>query len=626
MFQNYKVSYTPANTGTTATNASGWEYVGVTKTTEEQSNLLSPSPTTGGITTSPADQTIKYWDAGADAYTFYAFADAGTNLTSGKMKVTKVNDNDPDHRYTNGYTITLSDGADASQLYFADRQYIVYSGNTDAQATNAYFGRVVFTFRNAMAKVRVGMYETIPGYSVTINGFEVAEDNADPAFGNMTTQKTDRFSANFINSATGKAGTLNVAYTGTIGDAGLMPTASETNTPSISFTAADAADNVLALGSNLKADTKLADADGTEAATAATAIFDQADKGYTPVIPQGDNQRTLKLKVDFTLRSKVGETIEVKGATAEVPAEYLQWKPSFAYTYLFKISDHMNGVIGSLTGLYPITLDAVAVSDGAGSEEFISTTSQGQVNIVTMGYDAATQEVTVGADDYHVGNTVYAAVYDTDAAATLSATNTKLYSVTTDDASNHPITAATVQTYLEAAASTSSLINQHVTAWEETGSFVSSVPGNKGATFSLSAMSWTAENRVYAVEYTYSGSDSKTDKKIYKIVKIDGNTGLTTGALTLGPTTTLTNIGGTLTPTLVVDGATVPNADVDYSLDYVGDAGQAVPSTVEVKDNKTANVSIVVPGNTTPTTSGLSYHVTATYRGRTYTAAFNVSQ
>ena len=615
---NYKVTYTDGTTSTS--NAAGWEYVGIAKD-KEADYILEPviDATSGQYTsgkTTTTTQTIKYWDPKANNYTFYAFADGGNDLISGNITVTKLTPGTPAKRYSNGYTVEIKKEANPSKLYFSNREYIAQSNNTDATADNTYNGKVKLTFHNALAKVRVGMYETIPGYSVTIDGFEVADDNDNPAFGDMTSKKTDKFSANLTNNTVGDAGTLKVTYSGTIVDEGVMPTTSESNAPSIAFSS-DKKNSVLTLGDNLKKDKELQ-------TSSATAVYDHSDKSYNTVYPQGDNKNTMKLKVDYTLKSKAGETIEVKGATAEVPAEYLQWKPGYAYTYIFKISDQTNGVIGALTGLHPITLDAVTVSDGAGSEEVISTTSQGKVNILTVGYNAKTNLATVGADDYNIGDEIYASVYDTNNTATLTDSNTKLYSVTTDDASNYPITAATVKTYLEAVANNSTLINQHVTAWSETGNIVNEVPGSNGMKYAISAMKWTAENRVYAVEYTYSGSDTKTSTKTYKIVKVNGNNGLTKGTLTLDKTT-VTNAGGKIYPSLNVDGVDIADSSITFALDTNGEAGAKVPTTVTVETDADGKTYINVPGSTTPT-KDKAYHVTATYRGRTYTAAFNVEQ
>ena len=79
------------------------------------------------------------------------------------------------------------------------------------------------------------------------------------------------------------------------------------------------------------------------------------------------------LYVDYDLiNTASGETIHVKGAKAVVPAAYMTWKPNYAYTYLFKISDNTNGTTGtegtSPVGLFPITFDAVTVATTDGAE------------------------------------------------------------------------------------------------------------------------------------------------------------------------------------------------------------------------------------------------------------------
>ena len=102
------------------------------------------------------------------------------------------------------------------------------------------------------------------------------------------------------------------------------------------------------------------------------ATYDKAAKAYTNVFPQETNAQNLKLKVDYTLYNSIsGEKIEVTGATAEIPAMYLKWKPNYKYTYLFKISENTNGYTGASSGpagLWPITFDALVVEAENGVE------------------------------------------------------------------------------------------------------------------------------------------------------------------------------------------------------------------------------------------------------------------
>ena len=595
VMRNYKVAYTSGSAYTTLSNKSGWDYAGLTLTDNEAANLSDNSGT--------GAQTVKYWDPSATDYTFYAVAVGNDDLENGLVKVKKTTNNRTDV-YHNGYSVEMEAGADPSQLYFADRVHYITSGS---QANSIYSDNVTFTFHNMVSKVRVAMYETIPGYTLTLDAFRVA-DSATPSFGDMTTAATDAFSANLSTHTPGSEGTLTVTYKDKADN--------DENLPVADFSSSTK-NNILTLGDNLKAGTELT-------TTSATAIYDHADASYTTVFPMGSNVSNLKLKVDFTLHATTGETIEVKNATAEVPAAYLKWEPGYAYTYIFKISDQTNATIGSLTGLYPVTFDALVVTDGTGEEEEISTTANTGTNIVTMGYDAESQTVVTGQDDYKAGNEVYASFIESNALVNATSSNAKLYVVTTTDADNHPVTESTVADYIIRYAADNTLVDQPVTAYEQTlatSAFVDKVPSTGGGTRTLSAIEWTAAKHVYAVEYTSTAGD-----KTYKIVRVGGFSGKTTGTLSLGDNTTVSNMGGSLSPLLTVDDKDIDNTEVAYALDYAGTYGQAVPSGVKIENNGTGDVKIVVPSNTAATTGGNTYTVTATYGRRTYQGTFTVSQ
>ncbi len=596
VFNNYKVTYADGSAQSTASNSAGWDYVGETLTANEAQNI-SDNAGTGA-------QLIKYWDYHATDYTFYAFALANNDIDEGRVKVVKVT-NYPDDVYRNGYNITVTADANPTQLYLANRLNIKASSNQDPSQSNAYGGKVNFSFRSAMAKVRVGMYETIPGYTLTLNAFRVAEAIPAPSFGDMTAEQTASFAANLANSKSGTAGTINIVYKD--------QSTGDENAPEVVFNGTK--DNVLTLGANLKQGTVLG-------ADATAVVYDDSEGSYTPVYPMEGNSNNLKLKVDFTLTAKTGETIKVKNATAEVPASYLKWRPGYAYTYIFKISDQTNATIGSLTGLYPITFDALAIVDGTGKEEEISTTGADANHIVTMGYDPSTKQMTVGADDYRAGNTVYATFVGSGTVVSPTTSNARLYIVTTDDADNHPVTESNVADYLTAYDADATLTDQHVTAYVQPladADFVSQVPQGDGTDKlrDVAAVSWTASRHVYAVEYTASAGT-----KHYKVVKVDGYNGLTEGTLTLSPNV-LSNTGGAVTPSITVDGVTPSNAEVSYELDYAGTYGAAVPTTVTVTGNKTDGVRINIPANTTASTR---YTVIATYNRRSYKATFTVNQ
>ena len=444
VFNNYAVNWTANSAMTTTSNTENWEYVGYTLTAKEQANVTVNS---GAVT-----QTIKYWDWGAADYTFYAFSAKPSDISGDLVAVTKVQNQTTAASktvYDNGYTVTLAAGASLDDLYFSERVNIVKSGdnitNTNRQADNTYGGNVTFRFHNMASKVRVAMYETIPGHSVTINSFKVT-DAADPAFSAMLTGKTANFAANFASCAAGTAGTLTVKY---------QSSGTTVNHPTVSFTGTAA--NILELGTLLKENVVI----GTSA-TGAT--YDKAEKAYTSVFPKEDNAQNLKLKVCYTLTAPVtGETITVTDATAEVPAEYLKWKPGYAYTYIFKISDNTNGSTGTPgtnpAGLYPITFDAIETVDEDGLAEYITTVSE--PTITTFGYDATNKKFVTDGSEYAAGSDIYATFTEgstvkTPVLGTSGAQHVNIFKVTTSDETNFPITEASVA---EAIAKPASITN-----------------------------------------------------------------------------------------------------------------------------------------------------------------------
>ena len=162
--------------------------------------------------------------------------------------------------------------------------------------------------------------------------------------------------------------------------------------------------------------------------------------GYQNVLPSEGAASAITLRIDYKLTSVDGskETINVKGATATVPAEYTEWKSGFAYTYIFKISQDTNGSTGgSSTGLTAISFDAVVVDDEAnGFQETITTVSDN--SITTYGYKD--NKVTTNGNEYVNGTDIYATVYS--AGATVAPQ--KLYTVTLETGATQTINEASV--------------------------------------------------------------------------------------------------------------------------------------------------------------------------------------
>lgn len=330
VYNNYLVKYID-QTGTTPTTKA-WQYSGLNNSNDAGDGNTTYNYTTAVENAYKTEQGLKFWDYSASSYTFTAFSAPSADLTgeSPKIKVKKENDT---------YKITLNNDADVDRLYFSDKKTI---------STSNYKEAVQFTFRNIIAKVRVGMYTTIPGYTVQIKKFYTGD--------NQTTEHNDKFAANAENTALVLDGSEYIVSYNT------------DNTPKLEIpTTGRAASQatILELGSNLLNNNLGTSKDNV--------TFDKKDGAFTCFLPQTATD-DMKIKVDYQLTSTDGskETIDVKGATVSVGKDKINWKINHSYTYIFKISVNTNGTTGgegSTVGLYPITFDAV-VEDFTESKDF----------------------------------------------------------------------------------------------------------------------------------------------------------------------------------------------------------------------------------------------------------------
>ncbi|MCR4837102.1 MAG: hypothetical protein K5899_12115 [Bacteroidaceae bacterium] len=413
VFDNYFVEYTENTANTTESNSSNWEYVGKTPILHATEN---------GIVA----QTIKYWDYSADQYDFFAWStgaaeaiytgtpadpdpadptDPGQVLVS-EMAATKATS--PATGLVNAYTFTGSAKALAG-CYISDLVTVKKNG----KATGDTFGvadygysrannenPVTLKFRQLGTKVRIGIYETVPGYSVKDVKFYTKDGKLDATTAGDDDTPGVVASGQIVDSATlfsagadiYKEGTYTV-YFPTV-DAS---TNADNNQAHITFApkaGAEQAKNVNWGGLDYTGAEKAEKTTGNVflGRTSNTATFagDAADNYYVVYLPNSEGAN-LNLRVDFTLESidGSGEIINVKNAKAQVPSIYTQWKPGFAYTYLFKISDKTNGRTGVYdptqpddatinsdpAGLYPITFDAIVVNaeDDDQTQETITT-------------------------------------------------------------------------------------------------------------------------------------------------------------------------------------------------------------------------------------------------------------
>lgn len=501
VYTNYLLAYTEGTANNTQSNTAGWEYVGVNNTPYREH--VTPNV--------DAAQTIKYWDYSAVAYTFYAATANPDDVKDGKVIIKKtLEDADAEGTvYTKGYEVTLKDGANWDQLYFADRKVITKSKDAEHAKHDVYGGEVNFTFRNALTKVRVAMYEIVPGYKVTIDKFYYTEAG-------QSKEATDNFTADANNTplATSEAGvTYKVVYYDKKEAGGQLE-----NQPKMlpNATGEGATKTFIKIGdgATLKA--------GIELSTVITTpTYDTNGGKYTLFMPQTENNQTLNLKVDYTLTSLDGsnEQIHVKGATATIPAKYLCWKPNYAYTYIFKISDNTNGSTGGdddPAGLYPITFDASVIATENGNAEFIS--AMGESTITTFAVkDGVYQH---NKADYENGSDLYATVVDKDKnTVTLATENTKVYKLKGEAVNNANLSESLVANWVS-----NGKTDYYEVVDAANYSFVSSVPSEDGNTITLDPATALKMSDIkagkYVIEYTGATALPDTYTKVYKIVTV----------------------------------------------------------------------------------------------------------
>lgn len=348
VFVNYSVWDVEANN--TTSNTRGWEYVGAKDATDLG---------IGKITLSK-EQTIKYWDYSASEYHFVAGSpidafkyNTSTDLTTGTVIKSATVSKLAGHIYANEKGTAL----ETNPVYIAAPVKIT---------KDDYQKPVTFTFQRQQSMVRVGLYETIPGYSITDIKFYAydAKDNFNVSEGNniILTSATP----NYFVGGSKVSGTVTYNW----------------DTPSYSFEYTE--------NTNLKKSKNwYAGKLGTLAKTSSEQTVDilygtdkdMSTTGYFTVLPtQATTASPILIKCDYTLISDddSGETIKVTGATAAIPAAYSKWEANTRYTYLFKISDKTNGYTGTdpdKTGLYPITFDAVVKDEKQGTITTIATPS-----------------------------------------------------------------------------------------------------------------------------------------------------------------------------------------------------------------------------------------------------------
>lgn len=381
VFKDYSVWNAAANTTTSNTN--GWEYVGAKGAT----NLG-----TGNISLDK-DQTIKFWDYSASEYRFVA----GSPISAFTYNVPVTDES----KEIKSATIKgLAGHINANEAGQAITTNPVYIADPIVVKKTEYQEPVQFSFKRQQAMVRVGLYETIPGYSITeINFYEAGGSKAKDGNNIILTSGTENY---FVGGSDVK-GTITYDWTGA--------------TPSYTYTYDDTnltkrqnwyAGKLSTLATT-SAGKKIDLEDGTKMELLWGTDKDMSTNGYFTVIPTPSATKAapILIKCDYTLTSDddSGETIKVTGATAAIPAAFSKWEANTMYTYIFKISQNTNGYTGddpTKAGLYPITFDALVKKSTDAMQGTVTTISTPSI---TTYQDGSVSETSV---EYKTGKDIYA--------------------------------------------------------------------------------------------------------------------------------------------------------------------------------------------------------------------------
>lgn len=500
-FDHYNVNFGNGTANSTESNRAGWEYVNQKMEVKGIDASLAQSGAT--------QQTIKYWDHSCKSYDFIAFS-MGKGSASKYATPTAVNKADLKNA---AYTLT-GDVNTLSECYISDMKTV---------EEKDYGKTVSMSFRHPASKVRMALFETVPGYVISDVKFYDATN---------TTPTTDGTLIGTFNNS----GTLTVYFPTTGID---NKDNKDYNKAHVKFTASTAAGETATLSSKGFGAVKYGNQgegtilEGNKYLSQNAAKPSYCGDGYQNVLPSEGAASAITLRIDYKLTSVDGskETINVKGATATVPAEYTEWKSGFAYTYIFKISQDTNGSTGgSSTGLTAISFDAVVVDDEAnGFQETITTVSDN--SITTYGYKD--NKVTTGGNEYADGSDIYATVYVPAAGETAAKTDApqKLYTVTLEADATQTINEASVANALvngtnNAADKTWTVKDENgkkMVVTETTGvaTIVTEVPAGLDYTpLKVKALKWTGVVTAPATETYYAVEYDNGTKKSYKIVKV----------------------------------------------------------------------------------------------------------
>ena len=301
---NFDVCWIANSAYTTNSNTNDWEYVGQGNTPEQR-----------------AEQTIKYWDFGAKAYRFFGYAMGNATASPATSPAAvSVPGGFPTGTSTTANAVTFSTTVDASsEATIAAAPYfsqLWFSTGNPSDYPDRQFGQPVqLKFLKPFARVRF--------LFTFVNDLTFGREKLShirfyptkPATGPAPTIAT--------------AGTVSVTYP--LQGAETTETWTTSNTTGINAFTVDYYEMPSPVPAGYPVDGQ------------ATSWPNTPEKWYTVLPNASQGSYTLEVAV---------VSDEVK--TAIVPAEYMQWKPGFQYTYKFKITE---------TGGITMDIIQVAIND-----------------------------------------------------------------------------------------------------------------------------------------------------------------------------------------------------------------------------------------------------------------------
>lgn len=307
VMDGYKVLFTQGSAGNTASNTADWEYVGI-----ENPMLSIP-------------QTIKYWDHSATSYRFFAYSPFRSDVT-----VTAPSTADPNVSLS--FPFKYSDAATATSSPYTSRLWLATpSSNVTSASSPAYGSCVTLTFAPIIAKVRFRFTYPNGTKSVTMRNIQFSDS---------------RFLDDASKADTPLRGTITATYplTG-------IPSSQQ---PVI---------------------------------TMAPASTDATGK-ILLTVPYEEPSDAVHILKDPTLYQKwyyvpplanipyeqgaytITVNISGKKVSATVPAQYMQWKAGYQYTYIFKLSDVGDNIIFADLQVEQWLPGAEIKNDGNGTQEW----------------------------------------------------------------------------------------------------------------------------------------------------------------------------------------------------------------------------------------------------------------